>query len=375
MTSILHLVTSLDVGGTQRMLLRLVRALDAAEFPARVVTLVPGGALAGEFEAAGIPVEALGLRPGSVDPRGLWRLRRVLRRERPDVLQTWLCHADLLGALVAGRTAAPALAWNLRSSGQADSSLLRGLVLKACARLSSRPDVVVTNSEAGRRHHAALGFHPRRWEVIPNGFPTGPAPTAAARERARAALGIAAHEVCTLTLARRHPSKGVDLLLRALVRAELTSLPLVALVAGEGLARDELEVETGGAVQVLLTSGRLRLLGLRRDVDDLLSACDFLVLPSRFEGFPNVVGEALAAARPCVATDVGDVRAVLGRAGLVVPTEDPAALAAAIGRLASIPQAEREALGSVGRESLAARFSLERVAGRYAELYAGLVRP
>jgi glycosyltransferase involved in cell wall biosynthesis len=366
-----HLITSLDAGGAQRMLLNLLRGIDRARFPQRVVTLVGGGALTPAFEelgAVGVSTHSLDLAPGAPDPRGLFRLTRLLRGHAPQVLQTWLYHADLLGLLGARLAGVPHVAWNIRCSDQTDARppLVRRAVMRCCATLSGRPDVVVVNSAAGQRFHETLGYAPRRWERIPNGFVLAAPPSASGRAAARAALEIDPDAVVALTLARWHPSKGVDLLFEALAREAPPDL--VALVAGEGLG-------PGDARPARLAAEArcdVRLLGLRDDVPRLLAACDFLVCPSRHEGFPNALGEALAAGRPCVTTDAGDAAAIVGEAGRVVPAGDVAALGAAVRELAALGVAERDELGMRGRTRMGDDFSLTRIVGLYEELYAGL---
>src|SRR5271155_3431460 len=168
MPRILHLITGLQTGGAEGMLARLVTRTERTRFPSVVVSMTDTGTIGPMIAAAGIPVEALGIRPGAIDPRGLTRFISLLRRYRPDIVQTWLYHADLLG-LIAGQLGyAPRLAWNIRCSDMVGPGVLRAIL----GRFSSRPATVIVNSQAGRRFHERIGYHPRRWEYIPNGYDT-----------------------------------------------------------------------------------------------------------------------------------------------------------------------------------------------------------
>src|SRR5439155_21093241 len=149
MTKVVHLITSLDSGGAEMMLVKLLGGIDRARFDACVVSMTNGGSLVRAIESLGIPVHTLGLRRGVPSLRGFARLLRLLRRERPHILQTWLYHADLMGLAASRICPGPSLVWNLRSSNVDMScySRLSAVLLRALARLSGWPDVVVANSK------------------------------------------------------------------------------------------------------------------------------------------------------------------------------------------------------------------------------------
>src|SRR5579864_96047 len=168
MLTVLHLITGLETGGAEGMLARLATGSDRQRFRHVVVSMTGAGAIGPAIAASGVSVRSLGIRRNAPDPVGLLRLRHVLREFRPDILQTWLYHADLLG-LAAWRLGwAPHLLWNVRSTETIGSGVVRRLL----ARWSALPDAVIVNSLEGRRFHEALGYRPKRWVNIPNGFDT-----------------------------------------------------------------------------------------------------------------------------------------------------------------------------------------------------------
>ena len=162
----------MDRGGAETALCRLLGGLVREGFDCRVASLIPAGPVAGEIRDLGVPVEELGMRRGKPSLAAVTGLAAMLRVFRPHVLQTWLYHADLLGLVAARLARVPAVAWNLRCALMEleHYSRVTTITRKACAALSRRPAAVVANSHAAVEYHKSLGYRPRRWEVIPNGF-------------------------------------------------------------------------------------------------------------------------------------------------------------------------------------------------------------
>ena len=371
MIRVVHLITGLNTGGAEMMLAKLVAGLDRAEFASHVVTLLGEGPLAERVRAAGVPVDSLGLARGAMDPRALWRLARLLRRVRPQVVQTWLYHADLLGIVAARLAGTGRVVWNLRCSNMdfSHSGRLTRYTVAACARLSPLPEAVVTNSRVAVDVHRALGYCPRRVEVIPNGFDLERfAPDPAAREAVRAGLGVPALAPRVGRAARVDPQKDHETFLRAASAVAQARPDAHFALLGDGTGPD------GAGLSALLREAapglRLHRLGRRDDVARVLAGLDVAVLSSAYgEGFPNVVGEAMACAVPCVVTDTGDSAEVVGGTGRVVPPRDAQALAGAVLGLLALPAGERQALGQAARERVGERFSLPAVVRQYAALY------
>jgi glycosyltransferase involved in cell wall biosynthesis len=368
---VLHLITGLGLGGAETSLRNLALRMDRERFDVRVVGLI-GGPNAEELAAAGTDVTVLGMRRGVPDPRSALKLRRILREFRPDILQTWLYHADLLGTVVRATARVPVLLWNVRCASM-DMRLYRrlsGISVKMLARLSRIPQAVVVNSKAGLVAHEAIGYRPRKWELIPNGFDTTVyRPRPEARERLRSLAGVPGDALVVGLVGRYDPMKDHAGFLRA---ASRVSDPRVHFVlAGTGVTADNTELASEIAAAGL--GKRVHLLGERRDLPDLTPGFDLACSSSAFgEGFPNVVGEAMSSGVPCVVTDVGDSAWVAGATGIVVPPRDPEALGSAISRLAA-SDAERARRGEEARRRIVEEFSIERVVRRYEELYSGSV--
>ncbi|WP_349371510.1 glycosyltransferase [Salinarimonas sp.] len=360
-----HIITTLGSGGAERMLTRIATA-DVAGCEQIVVSLMDEGVYGAALRARGVPVHALGLQRSAVDPRAVFRLAALLRRLDPDVTMTWLYHADLAGSLaslLAGQGLSRVV-WNVRCAQTefAHYSWKTKAVMHALARLSRLPAAVAHNSQAGRTAHEAYGYRPRRWVSLPNGVDTEVwRPDAGDRAAVRAALGIAPGEVAVGLVARLDPQKGHELFLKANAVVAGRGLPIRPVLIGRDTERIAPPPELGDRVVAL---------GERTDVERLMRGLDLVVLASSSEAFPNVIAEAMATAIPCVSTDVGEARAIIGDAGFVVTDATSAALAEAIERMIRLGDAGRAEIGSRARERIRASYAI----GRSIELYTALWR-
>ena len=362
---ILHVITGLDRGGAEAVLARLAAHGDRGRFPSLVVSLTGEGVYGAALRAAGVTVIALGMKRGRPTLGGLLRLRRLIARERPALVLSWLYHADL-AALLATRGLGVRLAWNLRCSAMdlGEYGTQVRLVRRLLATVSRVPDAVLVNSEAGRAFHESIGYRPRRWCLVPNGFDLerfrpDPGQRAAWRQR----LGVGADAPLIGMVARVDPMKDHATFLAAAEKISAARPDAKFLLVGAGTER--LALPAG-------LSGRIHALGERDDVPEILPALDLLLLTSAFgEGFANAVGEAMACGVPVVATDIGDARTVIGDTGMVTPPRDAAALAGAVLELLADPLRRRQ-LGDAARRRIAERYSLAKMVAAYERSFAEL---
>lgn len=376
---LVHVINCLSVGGAERMLVRLAKATDRAAFETHVVTLLDWDrreTLAPELERAGFAVHRCGLDPRRPGPRALLRLRSLLREIRPDVVQSWLYHANAAATLArCNLDPMPGLAWNIRQSVADLRDEPRGMrtAIRLNAWLSRRPDVIVNNSARSAADHRALGFRPRREEIVPNGIDMGafaPAPGAGtvARDAARRLLGITDDATVVAAAGRSHPMKDHPGLIDAFGRIAGRRADALLLIAGRDV--DDTNEPLLAAIATAGLSARVRLLGERLDLPRLYPAFDCFVSSSaRGEGFPNVIAEAMASGVPVVATDVGDTSELVGGAGTIVPPGDPMALAAAIETTLGLDPAARLAGIDAARDRIARRYDIGAIARRYEAIW------
>jgi glycosyltransferase involved in cell wall biosynthesis len=374
--AVLAVVGSLEVGGAERHLVQVLPRLDTARFQASVFCLTHRGTLAGEIEAAGVPVRAPAERPRADGAlmqarRGvaaLWRLRRTLRASRPDVAHFFLPAAYLVGGIASLGAPVRRRVMSRRSLNdyQRDHPALARLERL----LHRRMDAVLGNAQAVvdqlRREGAPAG----RLGLIYNGVDPGSA--ADRRGEVRGRLGIAEDALVAVLVANLIAYKGHADLLRGLA-AERQRLPTgwTLLCVGRD---DGIGAELRALAHHLGVAEQVRWLGQRDDASALLAAADIGILCSHQEGFSNAILEGMAAGLPMLVTDVGgNAEAVVdGETGLVVPAHDPARLGAALASLAGDP-ARRRAMGAAGRRRVREHFSLDACVAAYERLYEGLL--
>ncbi|MBL9124001.1 MAG: glycosyltransferase [Planctomycetaceae bacterium] len=357
-------ITELDIGGAERCLVELACGLDRARFVPAVYVLgnrprPPHDALFARLEDARIPVTPLFGRSAIDAPRIAWLLSRALRRTRPDLLQTFLWHAGMMGRVAARRAHVPRVVTGIRVAEQ------RGRRRLWLDRWTDRwVDCHVAVSDAVAQFSIDKGGLPAsKVEVIPNGVDLSR--YAAVRPADLTEWGVPAGARAIVCIGRLDPQKRVDWLLHAVAHAFKGAHDCHLLVVGEGPEREALE----RLVKQLGLERRVHLLGFRRDVPEILAACELLVHASAWEGMPNVVLEAMASARAVVATDVEGVRELLGPAAIsqVTPVDAPRQFTEKL--LALLSDAPLRAQLGAANHARAGEYSLQRMIARYAELY------
>jgi starch synthase (maltosyl-transferring) len=357
-------ITDLDVGGAERAMVNLATRLDRRRWSPTVIALGPEGTLAGDVRRAGLPCRCLGVdrrRPA----RAVARLARALREHRPELVQSFLFHANVAARLAAPWAGRP---WVVGGIRVAERRKRWHLALDRLTESLASGSVCVSRGvlEFSRR---AGGLDPRRLTVIPNGI--DPTPFDRASAVPREALGIPGDAHLALAVGRLDAQKGIPDLLAAAERVIPAEPAWHLALAGDGPCRvwlmDQLATRPALAC-------RVRWLGARADVPGLLKSADVLVLASLWEGMPNAVLEAMAAGRAVVATAVeGTAELVIpGETGWLVPPHDPESLGRALLEAARDPGL-RHALGRNGRARIEAEFSIERTVMAYERLWAGVL--
>jgi glycosyltransferase involved in cell wall biosynthesis len=371
-TRITHIITGLATGGAETMLLKLLSGMDSNLFENSVISLTESGPIGDRIRDLGIPLSVLGMNRSIPSPLDLVCLYRKIRHHRPHVVQTWLYHADLLGFLAAKAAKVDSVAWNIRCSymGKNYYKGMSGIVIKLLAAISNWPDTVIVNSAAGQLLHQSLGYHPREWQVIPNGFDTDVfTPSVEDRTTIRRKLGIPDQAPVIGLVGRWDPVKGHGLFLKVATNFVRETPEAHFIIVGKGC-----DMDNGALLDFVTDSLRtnLHLLGERHDIPAITAAFDLAVCASVGEGFPNVLGEAMACAVPCVATDVGDCAEIVADTGRIVPSGDVTAMTAAWSDLLSLAPSERKALGISARRRIKEVYSIENIISTYQNLYQGL---
>jgi glycosyltransferase involved in cell wall biosynthesis len=369
---ILHVITGLEVGGAEMALYRLILESRSSRYTHTVIALTPEGGMYERFLEAGIKLIVLDFRRAPFSQ--LLQLYRLMRALRPDVVQTWLYHADLLGGLAARLAGVKNVIWGIRTT-DVDGGCARPtrLVRRLCAALSRLvPHTIVCVAEAARRSHSLVGYDAARMVVVGNGFDLAKLTASQLQRQAlREQCGFDAGDIVLGTLGRFNLDKDHASFVRAAGQLARQHGRLRFLMVGKGLDATNADLlrwigETGHA-------DRFVLLGERTDVSVCLAAMDIFCLSSRTEAFPNVVGEAMAMGLPCVATDVGDVAVLMADTGVLVPKSDPEALARGISTLVELGPAYCEQMGQRARQRIHATFTMDCVRARFERIYENVI--
>lgn len=361
---VLFLSTSMGMGGADSQLLSAARELRARGHELRIVSLTPLGPMGLQARSAGLPTESLEMRRGVPDPRGLWRLARLVRTWRPDVVHSHMIHANLMARVLRLVAPVPALVSTIHNTYEG------GPLRMAAYRLTNGlADAMTIVSEAAFDRFVTEGIVPRELlRVIPNGVDTERFVGVAPGERAtlRESLGLGA-EFVWLAVGRFEAAKDYPNLLRAFAGVRRQQPQAVLLLVGRG----SLQAETQALAEELGLGDGVRFLGVRNDVPEVMSAADGYVMSSAWEGMPMVLLEAAAAGLPIVATRVGGNHEVVRdeTTGFLVPPGDAQALGLAMLRLSRLPEPERRAMGERGRDHIRSHYGLGRVAEQWENLY------
>ncbi|HEV2972634.1 MAG TPA: glycosyltransferase [Pirellulales bacterium] len=357
-------ITELNVGGAERCLVELAIGLKQLGHETSVCCLGPrpvdGAArLLWRLGDAQVPVSFLGARGPLSAPRVLQQLRRQFRAERPDIVQTFLWHANVLGPLAAWSAGIGRIVTGLRVAEPRRRS--RWPLERFAGRLADRHVAVSEGVAAFARDR--IGLPAEKIVVIPNGVSLDKEPIAAI-DLSR--FGISAGRRAIAFVGRLDEQKGIEWLVERSpdLFARLPHHDL--LIVGKG----PLEAAIARRVERLRLAGRVHLVGWREDVSEILAAADLIVAPSQWEGMSNVVLEAMAVARPVVAFDVEGVRDALGAntVAQIVDREDRSAFVESLVRVAANESLQQE-LGATNRKWVEAHFRLDRMIAAYERLY------
>lgn len=372
MKSILHIITGLDDGGAEAVLYRLCTH-DQSNLH-HVISLSGQGKYGPLLRDARVPVTCLQMPRGRVTLAGLRQMWRTIRLIRPDVVQTWMYHANLLGGMIARTAGQRNICWGIHHSVLAPGTTARKTILvsQACARLSrSIPRRIICCAEQARLAHVKLGYDPERMAVVPNGYDLSTfQPDPAAGRALRAEWGLGASESIIGFVSRFHPLKDHANLFHALaLMRQSGSRPMCVLV---GTGMDQQNAELNEMIGRFGLADQIRLLGQRNDIPAVMNALDLHVMSSAGEAFPNVLAEAMACGTPCVSTDVGDAREIVGDTGRIVPPGDPASLGDAIADLlAERSRPEWLTRQEAARRHISQHFSVGRMVESYQKVWFG----
>lgn len=331
---VVHIITGLNDGGAEGVLTRLCLHSNGATHV--VISLMDAGKYGPVLQRAGVVVHCLGMNPGKPSVFRFFQLIKLIRSEQPDVVQTWMYHADLLGGVAARLAGVRRVFWGIRHSTLEKGKSKRSTILIAslCALLSRWiPEKIICCANKALEVHVDIGYSVAKLLVIQNGYDLSCfKPDVEAGEQVRNELGLCTGDFVIGKVGRFDPLKDHYNLLDALALVAEKQIKFYCVFIGKGLSPDNPALLSH--IVKLDLQDRVLLVGPRTDIPAVMNALDLHVLSSMSEGFPNVLAEAMACGTPCVSTDVGDALEIIGDAAACCPAQNAQALADVIIKLA-----------------------------------------
>jgi len=364
---VLHIITDLNIGGAEMMLYKLLTSLRDDALDSSVILLMGQGKITNQVERLGVKVETLNLGQGEFPSwQTIKNLKQFIQAFNPDIVQGWMYHGNI-AATVAVFLLDPMrrkvkLFWNVRQTlYDINSEKIQTRWLIMLGRwLSFFPYSIIYNSNLSAEQHCNVGYLSKKTKIIPNGFDLQKfKPDQQHRQQLREELKINDNVLLIGHISRLHPMKDHVTLLRAIDR-------VVGSLSSTGSKQEVLFLLIGhGVTSKLSKNPAIRFLGERTDIPRIMSALDIVVSSSAWgEGFPNVIGEAMASEVPCVVTDVGDSAYIVGKYGRVCSVGDDQCIANSLLQLIDNKE-ERKIAGRQARKRINENYSMDKIKKEY----------
>jgi len=326
---ILFLIRALNQGGAQRQLINLSKELHSRGYKITVCVYYSGGELESELISSSIPVISMN-KNHRWDVFGfLFNLIRTIKKERPDIIHAYLSTANVLSVLIRLFSLKTRIIWGIRSSNMEMDRYdwLWSFSYYLERKLSIFTDLIIVNSVSGKQHSEKMGFPKEKMVVIQNGIDTSHyKPDFALRAEFRKEWNIKDNEQLVGLVARLDPKKDHATFIKAAAEISKIRDKVKFIFVGRGDEKYREKLDVLSRKNNLQNS--IIWAGVRNDMNAVYNGLDILCLSSSFgEGFPNVIGEAMACGKPCVSTDVGDAKVIIGKTGVVVPPQSDQSLA------------------------------------------------
>jgi len=370
MKKIIYIITGLNVGGAELVLLRLLMKINKKEYDPLVITLREKGIMGERIEKLGINVHCLRIHSFINLLPGLIKLVNKINIFNPQIIHTFMIHSAFFVGIIAKLLNKPTIIWNIFSTDlslQSNKYKTR-LIIIMCAYLSKIiPNRIIIDSNASYSSHKKAGYSWEKMEIIHNGVDTNEfSPNTIKRSEYRKQY-FKENELVIGLIARYHPVKGHDIFIKAvsILRREVSNVKFL-------LNGSNIEISNSKLMKMISKEGIqdfIHISDSKLEATNILLACDILVSSSKFESFPNIICEAMACSIPCVVTNVGDCAEIVGETGVIVSANDADELSSAIMGLINMPLKDRKKLGENARLRIKNNFSLSLMMEKYNNIY------
>lgn len=366
---IVHIIVGLNVGGAELMLRRLVlHSQKHAAFSHEIVSLTDKGTIGEELINKGIPVHTLGMQSGTDVAIVLFKLRKLIKQLNPDVVQTWMYHADLLGGLAAKSLGIKKIIWGIRNTAlDPNSGSVKKLIRKSCAKLSySVPTEIVCVAHKAKDLHANIGYCKEKIVVIPNGFDVDRfKKNDELRNIYRTELGISNKKLVLGNIGRFAPAKNQVSFIKACISLLNKGYDFDIILAGRDVNTDNAQIK-----ELVGSRTNFKIVGQLDKPEKFYNAIDVFCLTSLTEGFPNVLGEAMLSEKVCLTTDAGDAKEILGNSGYHILSPSVHDIEQAIeDNILKSKNPNFNVLAEHAREHIKMNYSLDKIVKDFESLY------
>ena len=368
---ILHIITSLETGGAQRVLIQLLMQLQEKGHIQSVICMKPNGELSQQITDMGIPLHYMPFQPGTL-LRSRSKCELIISTFQPEIIQSWLYHADFLTLFLRNQKKTPII-WGIHHSIGINNQNRLKLSTKIIVRLNAWfshiiPQKIICCSKSTLLSHSLMGYAESKLVYIPNGIDVNQfKPDPQARESLRMELGLTPDTQLIGYIARYHPQKdhatffnAANLLLEQFGNTHF-------LLAGDQVVAANPEIRS--YMLSIKNSSHFHFLGLRTDIPRITAGLDVATLSSSGEALPLTILEAMACEIPSVATNVGDVEDMVGSCGIIVPSQNPKALADGWMLILNKNPLERAVMGRSARDRVMNYFTNEAMIKHYIDVY------
>lgn len=366
---IVHIIIGLNIGGAELMLKRLVlHSQKKGNFHHEVISLTDLGLIGKDLKEAGIRVYTLNMRSALSIFSIYFSLRKLLKEIKPEVVQTWMYHSDLIGGLAAKSVGVDNIIWGIRNTElDSNSGIIKKIIRKACALLSYKiPNKIICVASRAKTVHSNIGYCKEKILVIPNGFDINRfKANDEIRYIYRNELKISDDKLVIGNIGRFTPAKNQVNFIKACLILLEKGYNFNVIMAGRDISLNNIEIR-----ELIGDNKNFKLVGEIDQPEAFYNAIDVFCLSSITEGFPNVLGEAMATKRICLTTDAGDAKEILGNCGYHINdfTFDEIAKSIEINIL-SKEHYNLKTIGERARLEVVKKYSLEKIVSDFENLY------
>ncbi len=364
---ILYIITGLNVGGAENMLYKLASSLDKNKYKISIICLINSGKMAKKLQALDVNVICMGIRFSPSAVIKWFKLIGIIKKENPDIVQTWMYHADLLGGLAAYIAGKKNIIWSIRQSSFTLISNKTKFIAKLCALLSNKiPKKIVSNSYYAKATHVRFGYSRGKIKIIPNGFEITVNKNEKGREDFRKQLHIPMDTVLFGALGRHAPEKGYPWLLDCISKISTIQKNFCLLIVGKNVINCPVLKEK---IKKYNLQNRVYLLDEQENVAFFFSSIDCYISSSLSEGFSNALGEAMSFGLPCIVTRAGDSAHILNNNDFVVTPNDVNELSSSMSKMIDMTKNQRDEIGLKAKLRLSKKYELSKIVNQFDKLY------